>query len=317
MLNFVIARSLTRSWWSALAALLTIALIGVPTAFTQTRTSHPLAPHKMRALPVAPIAARVPRPSPPKVSPVAGKGMWIYQFDKTWNGNPERIAFFANREHLNYIYVRVGSSVDKLKTLDQAASIIPYAHAYGIKVIAWYFPYFGHMADDIDRSLITICYSHNGNSFDGFAPDIEPAPGSSLNSKTVWEYSKAIRTRAPHMYLIAVPPRPTTDTIATFPYAAMMPWYDAVAPMVYWGAFPPDLSTAQAIAFLSKWGKPIAPIGQAYDMASEGGPAGHPSAQATWSFMQTSKQRNAIGISLWSWEDASSNEWSALRSFPW
>jgi hypothetical protein len=287
-----------------------------PTPTQQSASATP----RVAAPPPPRHASPAPAPQPhaaPTVSPVAGVGMWLYQMENTAGGNPAKIAWLAHQAKLTHLYVRVGSSVDQLKTLWQAASLIPYAHQYGIKVIAWYFPYFGHLQDDINRSLITINATWQGQHFDGFAPDIEPAPGSSLNASTVRAYSAALRAGAPHSYLIAVPPRPSDAMIKVFPYDAMMPYYDAVAPMVYWGGFPVGPTLQQAIGFFAKWGKAISPIGQAYDMGPEGGPSGNPSAQQTWAFMAVAKRNGVTGVSWWDWQEASPQQWQAIRLFPW
>lgn len=151
---------------------------------------------------------------PRQPSPLGGKGMWIYQLAKIARGNPARIAHLAKQGHLTHIFVRVGSSTVGLKTLDEAASVIPHAHRHGIKVIAWYFPYFNNVPADIHRSVATIRHRIRGRGFDGFAADIEPAAGSSLSAKTVWDYSLQVRAAAPEAFLIAVPPRPTSTSIA-------------------------------------------------------------------------------------------------------
>ncbi|GAC1409039.1 MAG: hypothetical protein NVSMB57_01230 [Actinomycetota bacterium] len=266
------------------------------------------------------LSMRGDLPAHPKAAapvPIAGKGMWIWQFNKIANGNPEKVAYYAKQGDLTHIFVRVGSGVAGLNTLEQVSHVLPYAHRLGVKVIAWYFPYYNDIAADVRNSVAAISYRYQGEAFDGFAADIEPAPGAALNARTVSEYSSSLRKAAPDTYLISVPPRPTQTMIRTFPYAEMMPWYDAVAPMVYWGRFSPDTTTEAAIAYLSRWGKPVAPIGQMYDMRTEGGPAGNPPNQETWAFMRTSKQRKAIGISFWSWQEATSREWRVLRAFPW
>lgn len=243
--------------------------------------------------------------------------MWIYEFHKIAGGNPRSVAYYAKQGRLTHIFVRVGSGKAGLATLAQVGRVLPYAHRYGIKVIAWYFPYYSPVQEDIDNSITTINYRNKGESFDGFAADIEFAPGANLTSRTVRQYSEALRAQAPQAYLVAVPPRPTKDMQRLFPYSAMMPSYDAVAPMVYWGRYDPSATTQAAIDYLSRWGKPVAPIGQMYDMAPEGGPKGNPSTVETYAFMRTSKQSSAIGISFWSWQDATSREWHTLREFPW
>jgi hypothetical protein len=275
-----------------------------------------VAPSEGRAAVASPLAPKPKRPRR-RTSPIAGKGMWIYEFGRVAGGNPLAVARLAKQFGLTHIYVRVGSGKSGLSTLAEVARVLPYAHERGIKVIAWYFPYFGLVGNEIEQSARTVRYRYAGHSFDGFAADIESAPGSLLSWRTAYAYSKGLRAAAPRAYLVAVPPRPTPLTIARFPYDAVIPHFDAVAPMVYWGRFGPGETVARSIGYLRRFGKPIAPVGQAYDMGPEGGPVGKPPGAALWTFMAESKRARAVGVSFWSWQHANYTHWRTIRAFRW
>lgn len=243
--------------------------------------------------------------------------MWIYELDRIAGGSPLAVARLAKQFGLSHIYVRVGSGKAGLATLDRAARVLPPAHERGIKVIAWYFPYFGLVENEITHSARTIRYRHAGHSFDGFAADIESTPGSRLSWRTAYAYSRGLRAAAPDAYLIAVPPRPTSTTIRKFPYDAVIPHFDAVAPMVYWGRSGPGKTVVESIAWLRRFGKPVSPVGQAYDMGPEGGPQGKPRGAALWTFMHEAKTHRAVGVSFWSWQHASYTHWRTIRAFRW
>jgi hypothetical protein len=259
----------------------------------------------------------VPAPATKRLSPIAGKGMWIYELRKVAHGNPETIAKAAADKGFSHIFVRVGSGASGLNTLTAATKLIVPAHRHGIKVIAWYFPYFKNVGSDVARTMRVIKFTNYGQGFDGFAADIEPAPGSNLNRGTAQSYSAAVRRAAPTGYLVLVPPRVTPTTMKSFPYWALMPHYDAVAPMVYWGRYDPAGSVAQSIRFLAPYGKDIAPVGQAYNMAPEGGPFGNPNAAATVAFMAMSKRLGATGVSFWSWQHATAEQLHTIRTYRW
>ena len=82
------------------------------------------------------------------------------------------------------------------------------------------------------------------------------------------------------MFLVLVPPQPTKWVRSFYPYHLLIPKFDAVAPMVYWGRRNASQSVSFAVTWLSRYGRPVAPIGQAYDMGPEGGPKGHPKGKA-------------------------------------
>jgi hypothetical protein len=92
--------------------------------------------------------------------------------------------------------------------------------------------------------------------------------------------------------------------------------FDAIAPMVYWIDTPPDEDAAQAVDFLSAFGKPVYPIGQAYDGSLEGGPPGTPTGDEIDAFINASAAHGAKGVSFWSWQHASDEMWNAIATAP-
>jgi hypothetical protein len=272
-------------------------------------------PAKKKVTAKSTAASKPAAAKPP--SPIAGKGMWIYELGKVAHGNPNAVAKAAADKGFTHIFVRVGSGLNGLNTLTAAKSLLIPAHRRGIKVIAWYFPYFNTTGGDVVRSMSVIKFRNYGHGFDGFAADIEPTPGSRLTRVNAQAYSIAIRRQAPNAYLVLVPPRVTSTTIKSFPYWALVPHYSAVAPMVYWGRFDPAGAVAESMRFLARFKRDIAPIGQAYNMAPEGGPLGNPSAAQTVAFMAMAKRLGAKGVSFWSWQHATAVQLHTIRTFRW
>lgn len=256
--------------------------------------------------------------SPPPAVPIAGKGMWIYQFDRIGGGNPHAIAAAAERLGLSHLYVRAGSSRSGLSGWKHVAAVLPPAHARGIKVIAWDFPYLDDVEADVRRALWVLQKRVRGHRVDGFAADVETrVEGTNLTRARARAYGRLLRRAAPDRFLILVAPRPTGHAIRSYPYDSIVPWFDAVAPMVYWGYERAATATADAIAYLRRFRKPLAPIGQAYDMGPEGGPKGHPAGISVLRFMQEAERRGAVGVSFWSWQHAPRPLWLTIRSYPW
>lgn len=262
-------------------------------------------------------ATRRSRPRTPAVLPVAGKGMWIYEMHRTHRGDPVRIVRMAERLGLTHIYVRVGSGwTRRPRTLHEAARVLPAAHAHGIKVVAWYFPYFRNVGNEVAQSLRTIRYRYRGHRFDGFAADIERVPGAKFRTPRIARYSRGLQRGAGEMPLISVVPWPSTYQ-HSFPYGAAVRGYDAVAPMAYWGFFSPLDVVATSMKRLKRFGIPIAPIGQAYNMGPEGGPRGRPHPRALHAFMAQARAHGAVGVSFWSWQHAGMALLRAVGAFPW
>src|SRR5207253_2243870 len=130
-------------------------------------------------------------------------------------------------------------------------------------------------------------------------------------------YGTALRQWVGYGYrLIAVVPK-VTSAAPGYPYAQVVAQFDAIAPMVYWLNREPGEDVAQSISYLSQFHKPIIPVGQAYDGAVDGGPAGPPSRAAIHRFMDVAEQLGAVGVSFWDWQEATQEQWDAIRDAPW
>ena len=257
--------------------------------------------------------------SEPVAMPIAGKGMWIWQFDKIAGGSPRRIVNYAVSHGLSHLYVRSGSSNVGLKGWNDVARILPVAHKRGLKVIAWDFPYLRDPAVDIRRAAWVMSRTVNGgHSVDGFAADVETrSEGTVLTRGRAQRYSRGLRAAAHGKFLVLVPPRPNPYTVSFYPYDVTVPYFDAVAPMVYWGRRSPVDTTRWAIDYLGRFRKPVAPIGQSFDMGPEGGPKGPPGGKAVINFMQESQSRGAVGVSFWSWQHTPARLWHTISTYRW
>lgn len=284
-------------------------------AASRSKTKKPVARPLAAAARAAAVAGREAATPP---LPIEGKGMWIYEFNKVGQGNPRFIVNAAVNRGLTHLYVRAGSSVAGLSGWPSIAKILPVAHKAGLKVIAWDFPYLRNPGADVRRAGWVMRQTVHGHSVDGFAADIEtPAEGTVLTRSRARDYATWLRGMVGNKFLILVPPRPNHHTTKFYPYDLLVPRFDAVAPMVYWGRQASDEAASWAVGYLQKFGKPIVPIGQAYDMGPEGGPKGPPSNTAVYRFMHESKVKGAVGVSFWSWQHTPKRMWNAISSYPW
>jgi len=275
----------------------------------------------------APKPAAAPKPPklPTSVPGVradlpVGKGMWIWEPAKADGGDPAAIVARARAVGLTHIYVRIGSSWDGFNGADFLARIIPAAHAANIKVFGWDFPRLIDWKSDVSRALTAITFrAPNGQSIDGFAADIETgSEGTYVTAASADAYGIVLRKYIPATYpLIAVTPRPSVHTAAVkYPFDKILAHFDAVAPMVYWLNRQPDSDVAGAMHDLAPFGRPIIPVGQAYDGAPEGGRPGVPTRDELDRFMATAAALGAPGVSFWSWQHADQAEWDAIRDAP-
>jgi len=214
---------------------------------------------------------------------------------------------------LTHLYVRTGSSWDGFNNGPFLDKLLPAAHGAGLLVYGWDFPRLLSPADDVIRATQAITHRSPGKQrIDGFAADIETrSEGTAISPQAATEYGRALREAVgPGFPLIATVPRPSAQQ--NYPYADVLASFDAVAPMVYWLNRQPDTDVVGAIRDLAPYGKPVFPVGQAYDGRSEGGRPGVPPPEELWRFMRFAQANGAQGASFWSWQAANQKAWDAI-----
>jgi hypothetical protein len=245
--------------------------------------------------------------------------MWIWMPERAEGGDPATIVARATAVGLTHIYVRTGSSRQGFEATQFLEALLPLAHEAGLRVYGWDFPYLEDVVGDIQRAMTAINFrTTTGHRIDGFVPDIETnSEGTNLTPEAAGAYSQALRAAVGDDYpLIACVPHPSPQRIGSFPYSVILPHFDAVAPMSYWLNRQPDTDAAQAVTWLSQFGKPVIPVGQAYDGAPEGGRPGPPPADEIRRFISSAARYGATGVSFWSWQHATQEIWDAIAAAP-
>jgi hypothetical protein len=307
--------------WTAAAGLTMAALGSAVVAPGATLPLPPAATAKAEAPgAVTSPAASVPAPGPftAAAPPVAGtipigKGMWLHHFARSAGGDPQRLVAEADARGLTHVYLRLGSSTKGFYAQGDLERLLPVAHAAGLKVVGWDFPTLHAPAVDAARAAAQIGYTTvTGHRIDAFSADIEtPAEGTNLTVHAVTQYGQLLRQAAgPGYPLIATVPRPSPKR--WFPYAETVANFDAVAPMVYWANRDPVRDVQGAVAALAAFGKPVLPVGQAYDGRIDGWATGSPSKEAIAAFTQAAADAGAVGVSFWSWQTAEPHHWAAI-----
>ena len=297
---------------------LSLALPGCPPPpFTGPKPGPPWHPSRLvpdAALPAAPAAP----PRTASTTPVAGKGMWIWEYDQTDGGRTADIVAAARAAGLHQLWVRVGDSADGFYGGPFLTSLVPAAHAAGLAVIGWGFPYLYDPVGDARWTEAALAWrAPDGQGLDGYSADIETASeGVDLTARRAALYLGLVRQAEPGALLVGTVFPPTDTEWVTYPYTAIAPYVDVLAPMVYWGCTEPVAEADQAISRLA----PLAPvhlIGQAYDMASVGGRVGPPTPAEITAFLEAAERGGALGGSFWSWQAIDPTDWNAVLAYPW
>ena len=276
--------------------------------------AKPSVPKPLAPPAVADADLPAPLPAGPKATSldaVAGKGIWVTNWPKTRLDIPAIVAR-TKSAGLRSIWVRTGGSRQGYYGDRVLPELVPAAHAAGLKVVAWDFPFLSDPLQDAARAKAAL-----DAGIDAFAPDVETsAEGTHATPQRVTLYLSLIRSYAGTRPIAATVPRPTPLRHKSFPYSTFQTYADLFVPMVYWSCREPGELVQQSLTELGQW-LPVAPAGQAYDMGSEGGRQGLPTRAETWRFLDVAKRGGAVGASLWTIEQVGAGQWDALTHYPW
>jgi hypothetical protein len=245
------------------------------------------------------------------LSAISGKGIWLTLFRGQQLDVPNVVAL-AQANGLHQLWLRTGSSREGFFGGAILRKLVVAAHVAGIAVIAWDFPTLSDPARDARRAIAAL-----RAGADGFAADIEsPSEGTYLTIRRVAYYLSLVRAASGNKPLVAIVFRPTSYRLSVYPYRTEALFVDAFAPMVYWSCDEPGAAVADSISALAPL-RPVVPIGQDYNMASEGGRHGLPSGRAIWRFLDVAHRSGAIGASLYDLESGGRPQLAALAGYPW
>ena len=245
--------------------------------------------------------------------------MWIWQWQSTDNGDADGIVQQALSAGLHQLWVRVGDSMNGFYGAQELDELVPVAHADGLSVIAWGFPYLWDPVRDAQWTAQILGWrATDGEQVDGFSADIEEATeGVMLSAQRAAVYLELVRQAARSRLVVATVYPPTdANWDGEYPYRAMAPYVDAFAPMVYWECTDPGRDAATDVARLATL-RPVHVIGEDFNFADDGGRTVSPSGAEITEFMSAAERARALGASFWVWQEATPDEWNAESDFAW
>lgn len=274
------------------------------------------APAEVLAAAVGPLGAGPVVPAP-VLLPI-GKGMWFHHLEAV-DSPPEQVVEQARAAGLTHLFLRLGSSRSGFYAQGDLDRLLPVAHAAGIKVVGWDFPYLDDPVADAERAAREVAYTTpDGHRIDAFSADIEtPSEGVALSAERVDRYGAELRARVgARLALIGTVPNACVNQ--SYPYAEVARHFDALAPMVYWITRDPAAEVACNLAALAAHGRPVLPVGQAYDPAIDNpaltGLA--PRYEDLKAFLDQAAAAGAPAVSFWAWHTARPGMWRAIAESP-
>ena len=181
---------------------------------------------------------------PPR-NPYLGLGTWVdmYSWSDTFTGGAPTFGLTdvdaMAAAGVQTLYIQAASQTGPAAVLEPAhlRSLIDRAHHLGLSVVVWYQPTLVSGSDDLTR-LIAI----SRLPVDGVAVDIESTDVADIAQRnaSLVTLSQQLRRAVPNRPLGAIVlPAVLLEVVnpsywPAFPYLALVPFYDAWLPMVYW-----------------------------------------------------------------------------------
>ena len=276
---------------------------------------------------IAPASAAADARSSLLAESYAGLGTWIDVFDETAWSRPEAAVRTANRNGARILFLQTASSRPGPAVFrpDRTERFLRAAHARAMTVIAWYLPPWRRPRYETNRALGAIRFARNGQRFDGFALDIETAPGSpeaSVRNRRLLAMSRRLREATGPLYpLGAITPSPAGLDMPHgrrwwpgFPWRRLARTYDAFLPMGYYtyhattaaGAY---RDTRRNIRLLRRQvGDPSVAIHLI------GGGADQSNASEGRAFARAANRYGVIGASMYDQMTMGPEDWRAVRA---
>jgi hypothetical protein len=276
------------------------------------------------------LLTRQPAPPPPPVSRPSldayrGLGSWVDIFDqRAWDDPAAAVADMASHG-VRTIFIETGNSHSEtaFKDVPATAAFISEAHARGMRVVAWYLPYFADEALDLDRVTQAIEFrTADGQSFDGFALDIESSAVKPESKRILALESLTLKIHAAAgaaYPLGAIIPSPVglarkSGYWDAFPYQMIANTYDVILPMGYYtyhskGATAVAADVTGNVRIIREQpGCATIPIHMIGGLANKSNPA------EVAAFVRATREGGCVGASLYEWAGTSSGQWQELRA---
>lgn len=250
------------------------------------------------------------------MSPLQGKGYFIWRIWTCENGDVNAIANLAKQANFTHVLIKVADgaySYNIQNDVDLVPPLIAALRRKEIQCWGWHYIYGDYPVNEADKAIQRI----GQLGLDGYALDVEgeyKQPGKDAAAR---QFMKRLRNAYPRL--------PVALCSYRFPsYHPQVPWKDFLEscdynmPQVYWQQAhnPAEQLTrcVQEFQALSPY-RPIIPVGSAYL-------SGNWSASPTevLQFLTTAKNLNLSAANFWEWSNTRKylpDVWNIIRDFPW
>jgi len=177
-----------------------------------------------------------------KKSVFSGLGAWVDVYDYPVLPLEQTIATLK-AAGVHTLYMETGLSSTKQAIVPASLPWLVAAHNAGMKVVAWYLPYYVNVRSDIARTVWIARFNYHGIRFDGVGVDIEykaAMPNIPMWNRNVVSHMIGVRRAlGPNYPLAAIPPPPLQMRLAPtmwagFPWTQLGKTSSEIMLMSYW-----------------------------------------------------------------------------------
>jgi len=259
------------------------------------------------------------------LEPYRGLGAWVdvYDWSVEFTGGAPTVGLAQIDEMaaqgVQTLYIQTGhrrSSADIMEH-QRLVDLIDRAHSRGMQVVGWYLP----MLEDLETDFRRMIRPATRLPLDGFGVDIESlaVADPAERSRRLLVLSARLRDAlGPDKVISAITPSAVHLQVVNpgfwpgFPWAELAGTYDVFQPMAYWSVRRTEWRDSERYigenidrirASTGRPDLPVHPVGGVADGASIPDVEG---------MVRASRQRGALGLSLYDWRTSNPSQWAAL-----
>jgi hypothetical protein len=246
---------------------------------------------------------------------LTGKGYYLWQVKRAFEGNPAKIAEAAQQAGLRHMLIKVADGVygyNITNGVDMVPDLVAALRARGISPWGWQYIYGVNPTNEARRAIARV----NQLGLDGFVVNAEKQFKAANMAKVAKAYMKELRSGLPKL-TIGLSTYRYPNLHAPFPFTTFLEYCDINLPQVYWvGSSNPAQQLQRSINEYKvlKPNRPIVPTGAAYGEGSWS-----PTGQQILEFLQAARSQGLAGASFWEWQTAylKPDVWNAVRQYNW
>lgn len=246
---------------------------------------------------------------------LTGKGYYLWQIKRAFDGDPAKIADAAKQAGLSHILIKVADGVynyNVVDGVDLVPGLVSALRSRGISPWGWQYVYGVNASNEAKRAITRV----NQLGLDGFVVNAEKEFKAPNMADVAKAYMQELRAGLPDLQ-IGLSTYRYPKLHAPFPFTAFLEFCDLNFPQIYWvGSSNPAQQLKRSIDEYKELTPvlPFIPTGAAYGEGSWS-----PTASQVIEFLQAAQAMELKAANFWEWQTAyvKTDLWSAIAHYDW